>query len=83
MNPTALQIHQWLFAPGRTPRSIAYRMGALDALRHHLGENKHTCPYTAGNDCSADFDAYWAGWDEARDAVDRLLAEGLLEGVAA
>lgn len=80
MNPTALQIHQRLFTPGRTPRSTAYRLGTFDALRHHLGENKHTCPYAAG---SADFDAYWAGWDEGRGAVDRLLAEGLLAGAAA
>lgn len=74
MSLTAIQIHHRLFAQVRTPRSTAYRLGSLDALRHHLGENKHPCPYTAG---TADFDAYWAGWLEGRKAADQAATTEL------
>lgn len=72
MNLSAVDIHVQLFSQERTPRSDAYREGAMSALRHHLECAKTRCPYTAG---SAEFDAYYAGWMEGRSAADKVVLQ--------
>lgn len=51
------------FAPerGRTPRSAAYKAGALAALEHRLEGRRLECTYEVG---TAEADAWFAGVDE-------------------
>jgi len=50
------------FAVPRTPRSLEYRMGVLDALRLNYRDiEKIQCPYAPG---TAQADAYYAGNEE-------------------
>lgn len=80
---TAQRIYDNAFAAdtGRTPRSTAYKQGALAALRHRAGEGPAPCdalPYELG---TAAADAWLAGvqeghakWrDHMRDKVAGIL----------
>lgn len=62
--PTAQQVFDKAFQPGRTPRSDAYKRGVFDCLRVRLdGLQRLTCPYEEG---TAEADAYFAGADEGK-----------------
>lgn len=64
MELTAKQIFDAAFSKPRDVRSIEYKQGVLDILRHRLGEINPDFKigrYIAG---SAQADAYWAGADE-------------------
>jgi hypothetical protein len=57
------------FGPGRTnPRSKEYRQGFRHCLEHKAAKaagstgKLPTCPYQPG---AVEFDAYFAGWEEA------------------
>lgn len=82
--PTALQavnsLMEWLFRPGRDPRSAAYHAGVRDMLLFKLCHQQLKQPYTVG---TAEADAWWAGNEEGRTAIRVRLqaredAEGLL-----
>lgn len=61
---TAKSVFDQAFAPGREPRSEAYKAGVLHTLRHRLeGVSFPAQLYPAG---SAERDAYFAGADEGR-----------------
>lgn len=71
---------EWLFRPGRDPRSVAYRAGVSDMLLHRLCKQPLKQPYTVG---TAEADAWWAGNEEGRHAIRMRLqaledAQGLL-----
>lgn len=83
-NPNALHavnsLMEWLFRPGRDPRSEAYRAGVRDMLLLMLCAKPLKQPYTIG---TAEADAWWAGNEEGRHAIRNRLqaredAEGLL-----
>lgn len=62
--PTAQQVFDKAFQPGRTPRSDAYKRGVLDCLRVRLDGLQHLiCPYEEG---TAEADAYFAGAEEGK-----------------
>lgn len=70
----------WLFRPGRDPRSAAYHAGVRDMLLFKLCHQPLKQPYTVG---TAEADAWWAGNEEGRHAIQMRLqaredAEGLL-----
>jgi hypothetical protein len=54
------------FTPGRTKRSSAYIAGARAKFSHHLNKTPIRCPHSEG---SAEFDAFYAGLDEARHII--------------
>jgi hypothetical protein len=63
--PTAQQVFDKAFAPGRAPRSDAYRQGVMACLRVRLdGEQHVVCPFQEG---TAESDAYFAGIGEGRE----------------
>lgn len=63
--PTAQQVFDRAFQPGRAPRSAAYKQGVLECLRVRLDGQQHAkCPYQEG---TAEADAYFAGVSEGRE----------------
>lgn len=82
--PAALRavnsLMDWLFLPGRDPRSAAYHAGVRGMLLFKLCHQPLKQPYTVG---TAEADAWWAGNEEGRHAIQARLqaredAEGLL-----
>lgn len=61
------------FNPGRTQRSAAYLAGARARFSRHLTKAPILCPYFAG---TPEFDAFWAGDDEARCVIRLEQIEG-------
>ena len=60
--PTAQDVFDVAFQPGRSPRSEAYKRGVLDCLRFRIdGVPEEKCPYSLG---TAESDAYLSGVDE-------------------
>jgi hypothetical protein len=63
--PTAQQVFDKAFQPGRALRSDAYKQGVIACLRVRLDGAKYAgCPYEEG---SAESDAYFAGVSEGRE----------------
>lgn len=63
--PTAQQVFDKAFEPGRSPRSDAYKQGVMACLRVRLDGVQHVaCPYQEG---TAESDAYFAGISEGRE----------------
>lgn len=71
---------EWLFRPGRDPRSAAYIAGVRSMLLFKLCDKPLRNPHTLG---TAEADAWWAGNEEGRTAIQMRLqaiedAQGLL-----
>lgn len=63
--PTAQQVFEKAFQPGRAPRSDAYKQGVMACLRVRLDGIQHVaCRYKEG---TAEWDAYFAGVSEGRE----------------
>lgn len=61
------------FCNGRDPRSAMYKQGCRALLSRRIDGVPVVCPYTAG---SPEFDAFWAGVDEAWIIVAREKSRG-------
>lgn len=82
--PSALaavnSLMEWIFSPGRDPRSAAYIAGVRGMLLFKLCDKPLKNPHTPG---TAEADAWWAGIEEGRTAIQMRLqaledAQGLL-----
>ncbi len=72
MTQAAEQLHAQVFGGIRAPRSVPYKIGALQGMAYVLGESEsiETPPYRPG---TAELDAWRAGIDEGKREAHRHL----------
>ncbi len=70
--PTAQFLFDKAFSTPRTPRSDAYKVGLLAALRYRLDGARIACPYRMG---TAEADAFHAGVNEGHALARAALRE--------